>query len=138
MEQKVVKKVIVQNPGQKESGNSGTFLKVLNILVALMVFIIFVRGFNIKGTVKSETDRTIVELKAEVKNLKTELETDRQIDKNEILSAFALYSRLDQATLKEKEEYHAKQQSKYENMAKEFNKGLNEISKEIKGGKTSK
>ena len=133
MEQKVIKKVVVKSPEQNtESSNGGTFMKVLNVLIALMVFIIFVRGFNIKGTVKTENEKNIAELKATIKELKTELETERQIDKNEILSAFALYSRLDQASLKEKEDYHAKQQAKYENMAKEFNKGLDEISKEIK------
>ena len=96
-----------------------------------MVVIIFFRGFGIKKTVREENAKT----QEVIVELNNSLENARQIDKNEILSAFALYSRLDMASLKEREEYHKEQQTKYESMATKFNQGLNNISKQIKNNK---
>ncbi len=134
---KIVKKVIKRQIQPTEESNTGdgskTFLTILNVAMFLMVLIIFFRGFNIKGTVTEEC----ASIKAKLVELETKLETARQIDKNEILSAFALYSRLDAESLKAQEEYHKQQQSKYENIANQYNQSLNSLTKVIKTKKDS-
>ena len=135
MEEKVLKRVIKKPVEKTEDNNGGsnTFFKVLNVLIFVMVFVIFIRGFGIKSTIQDES----AIIQQSMKELKTELGMDRQIDKNEILSAFALYSRLDAAALKEREEFHKQQQAKFENMANQYNQGLKDLSKQIKTKKDS-
>lgn len=136
----IIKKLVkrpIQPADQPNKGGLGTFFYIMNGIMLFMVFIIFVRGFNVKGTVRDESDAIKKELNDKVIELQTKLETARQIDKNEILSAFALYSRLDAQSLKEQEEYHKQQQAKYENMATQYNQGLNSLAKTIKQKKDS-
>jgi len=138
-ENKIVKKVI-RKPveiSNKSGSNSDTFFKILNVIMFVMVFVIFVRGFNIKGTVREESVNIQIKVEQIFTEMKVKIDNDRQIDKNEILSAFALYSRLDLTSLKEREEYHKQQQTKYENIAKQYNQGLNNLVKEIKLPKDS-
>jgi len=138
-ENKIVKKVIRKpvETSNKSGSNSDTFFKILNVIMFVMVFVIFVRGFNIKGTVREESVNTQIKVEQIFTEMKVKIDNDRQIDKNEILSAFALYSRLDLTSLKEREEYHKQQQTKYENIAKQYNQGLNNLVKEIKLPKDS-
>lgn len=138
-ENKIVKKVIRKpvETSNKSGSNSDAFFKILNVIMFVMVFVIFVRGFNIKGTVREESVNTQIKVEQMLTEMKAKIDNDRQIDKNEILSAFALYSRLDLTSLKEREEYHKQQQAKYESMAKQYNQGLNNLVKEIKSPKDS-
>lgn len=134
-ETKIVKKIIRKPMDGTEpkvkGGNTDNLFRYLSVITFVMVVIIFFRGFGIKKTVREENAKT----QEVIVELNNSLENARQIDKNEILSAFALYSRLDMASLKEREEYHKEQQTKYESMATKFNQGLNNISKQIKNNK---
>ena len=115
MEENRVIKRIKRKPAAdtgKPSNDSKNFFNILNVVMFIMVFIIFIRGFNIKGTVRDESESTQANVKEMIKELKTNMDYSRQIDKNEILSGFALYSRLDAQALKEREEYHKEQQVK--------------------------
>jgi hypothetical protein len=135
-ENKIVRKVI-RKPIDSEiksnvNNNAQSLFKIMNVVMFIMVFVIFIRGFNVKSTVREESKSTQEKVGEMVIDMIGSLETSRQIDKNEILSAFALYSRLDVTALKEREDYHKEQQTKYENMAKQYNQGLTTLSKEIK------
>ena len=134
---RVIKKPAEQTVGSNSGNGTDTFFKALTVIIFIMVFVIFVRGFNTKGTVREESGIIQKTVNEQVLTLKREMENAREIDKNEILSAFALYSRLDAQSLKEREEYHKKQQEKYEGMAKQYNQGLNNLVKEIKTKKDS-
>jgi biopolymer transport protein ExbB/TolQ len=133
-ETKVIKKVIRKpvETSENKPGNSSQIFKIMNIIMFFMVFIIFIRGFNIKKTVREENVATQTAVSEMIKQMKLEDETNRQIQKNEILSAFALYSRLDADALKEREEYHNQMQQKYQNMANQYNQGLTNLSNQIK------
>jgi len=136
MEESKIVKRLVRRPvdtANKPVDNNNTFFKVLNVIMFIMVFVIFIRGFNVKNTVREES----INIQKEIKDALINLDNSRQIDKNETLAAFALYSRLDMASLKEREEYHKIQQAKFENMAKQYNQGLNNLVKEIKSPKDS-
>ena len=138
-ETKIVKRIIrkPESTEKPKTNNTDTFFKILNVAMFIMVLFIFLRGFNIKGTVRYESAVTQDKVNAMVTQMRGELENSRQIDKNEILSAFALYSRLDAASLKEREDYHKQQQSKYENMANQYRQGLTNLTNEIKKKKDS-
>lgn len=133
-ETKIIKKVIRKpvETSENKPGNGSQIFKIMNIIMFFMVFIIFIRGFNIKKTVREENIATQTAVSEMIKQMKLEDETNRQIQKNEILSAFALYSRLDADALKEREEYHNQMQQKYQNMANQYNQGLTNLSNQIK------
>lgn len=133
-ETKIIKKVIRKpvETSENKSKNGGQIFKIMNIIMFFMIFIIFVRGFNIKKTVREESFATQTAVSEMIKQMKIEEETNGQIQINEILSAFALYSRLDADALKEREEYHNQMQQKYQNMANQYNQGLTNLSNQIK------
>jgi hypothetical protein len=134
---RVVKRVVTKPEETTSSGGSDTFFRILDVVMFLMVFIIFVRGFNIKSTVRDEATATRKQFIEVIEKLNVNLENNRQIDKNEILSAFALYSRLDATSLKEREDYHKQQQAKYENIATQYHQSLNTLTNVIKNKKDS-
>jgi hypothetical protein len=134
-ENKIVKKVIrkpIEPEKTKTVNNNAAFFRILNVAMFIMILIIFFRGFGVKSTVHKEMAATQEQVRLIVNDLNAQMETNRQIDKNEILSTFALYSRLDAESLKEQERYHKEQQAKYENIAKQYNQGLNNLANEIK------
>lgn len=134
-ESKNIKKIIKVPVGDNQNIRPiNRIYKTLTVITFIMVCIMFIRGFGIKGTVN---DQSLI-LQEKIVELNNALENSRQIDKNEILSAFALYSRLDQVSLKEREDYHKEQQFKYEKMANQYNKGLNDLTNQIKLKDTTK
>lgn len=124
---KLVRKLI-KKPVIEKKGNKTSLFQIMNVIMFIMIFVIFVRGFNVKKTVREESKTTQTTV---VKNLTEYFEIKRQIDINQILSTFALYSRLSKDELKEKEDYHKKMQEQYEKMATEYNQGLSSLSLEL-------
>ena len=102
-----------------------------------MVFVIFVRGFNVKSTVNEQSELTRSEINAliteQVEALNNTNEVKLEMLKNEILSSYALYSRLNVTELKEREDYHQQQLSKWEKVANSqvTKNDINNIHKEI-------
>lgn len=130
-----LKRVVRKPIENKTTGNVESFYRVLTVVLFVMVLIIFFRGFGVKKTTRNESLLIQEKIESMFNDFNTKFEANRQIDKNEILSAFALYSRLDAESLKEMEIYHKEQQQKYENIAKQYNEGLNHLVKEIKSPK---
>lgn len=124
---KLIKR-LVKKPISEKKSNKTSLFQIMNVIMFIMVFVIFVRGFNVKKTVREESKTTQTTV---VKNLTEYFEIKRQIDINQILSTFALYSRLSKDELKEKEDYHKKMQEQYEKMATEYNQGLSSLSLEL-------
>jgi len=118
---RVVKKIIKQQPSAAKKSNSSVLKDIAFVAMFIMVFVIFVRGFNIKSTVNEQNVLTRTKI---IKLVETKLQqhaeyekVEREMLKNEILSAYALYSRLSVTELKEKEEYHQQQVEKWEKVA---------------------
>ena len=55
---KVVKRVIKQQPQETKKKNSSVLRDIAFVVMFFMVFIVFVRGFGIKGTVKEQNELT--------------------------------------------------------------------------------
>ena len=137
-QQKIIKKVIkTPSTETKQNNNIKNVFRVLNVVMFLMVFIIFARGFNIKNTIREENTNTQKLIKEQMLELQTKTDLNRQIDKSEILGSFALYSRLSKDELKQKEDENKQDQMKYQNMANQYNQGLNSLTKQIKSSKDS-
>ena len=133
MEEKQVIKRLVKKPDTSSSGNS--LMKVLNVVMFVMIFVIFVRGFNVKSTVRSESELTQTIIKEYIDENMKIINMNREVDKNATLSAFALYSRLDATELKNKEDYHKSEQEKYQNLANQLNNSLKLYNKKLQGRK---
>lgn len=120
---KVVRRIVKQpQENNKEvKSNSKTIKDILFYAMFFMVLVIFLRGFNVKKTIINESEltrSTVKELVIEELDLRFASEdAKREMLKNEILSAYALYSRLSATELKEKEEYHQELLEKWESVA---------------------
>lgn len=114
-QKKVVKKVVKQQPKQKDNSK---IKDIALIALSIMVFIIFIRGFNIKSTIKKQNEENKAALTelvdSRIKQQAEFINTKNELLKNEILAAYALYSRLNAAELKEQEDYHKEQMDKWE------------------------
>lgn len=136
-QRKVVRKVLKQPVEKESTSNASTLKNISYVILFLMVFVIFVRGFNIKSTVNEQNELTREEIKTlvidQVKQHQEAEDVSREMLKNEILSAYALYSRLTATELKEKEDYHQQQLEKWEKVANSqvTKNDINNIHKEI-------
>jgi len=136
-QRKVVRKVLKQPVEKEKTSNVSALKNISYVILFLMVFVIFVRGFNVKSTVNEQNQLTREEIKTLViEQLKQHQEAEdinHKILKDEILSAYALYSRLSATELKEKEDYHKQQLDKWEKIAKSqvTKNDINNIHKEI-------
>lgn len=136
-QRKIVKRVVKQPNESEKTSNTTTLKNISYVVLFFMVFVIFVRGFNVKSTVNEQSELTRSEINAliteQVEALNNTNEVKLEMLKNEILSSYALYSRLNVTELKEREDYHQQQLSKWEKVANSqvTKNDINNIHKEI-------
>ena len=68
-----------------------------------MVFVIFSRGFNIKGTVRDENTTTRKEVTEQITKLKNDVENSQQNNNNYLLSQFSMLVGMKESALKEQQ-----------------------------------
>lgn len=104
MENKVIKKVIRKPIDTEKNSNSvQNLFRILNVLTFIMVFVIFSRGFNIKGTVRDENTTTRKEVTEQITKLKNDVENSQQNNNNYLLSQFSMLVGMKESALKEQQ-----------------------------------